>query len=83
MARTVSVRELRNQTADVVAAVRSGEAVTLTVSRVPVADIVPHTARRSPWMPAATLRRIVTDVPADADLLADLAEVRGQALEPG
>jgi prevent-host-death family protein len=46
----VSVRELRNHTGRVIAAVESGERVVLTVHGRPVADIVPHhvrTERRS------------------------------------
>lgn len=41
----VSVRQLRNSTASVIAAVESGEAVTLTVHGRPVADIIPHRER--------------------------------------
>lgn len=41
----VSVRELRNHTARVIAAVESGEPVVLTVHGRPVADIVPHRVR--------------------------------------
>jgi prevent-host-death family protein len=41
----VSVRELRNHTARVIAAVESGEPVVLTVHGRPVADIVPRRAR--------------------------------------
>jgi prevent-host-death family protein len=81
MAHEVSVRELRNSTAAVVAAVRAGEKLTLTVNREPVADIVPHVERRSPWVSAAELRRIVRDAPADAGLLEDLAEIRGALVE--
>jgi prevent-host-death family protein len=81
MAREVSVRDLRNHTADVVAAVRSGERLSLTVNRTPVADIVPHAAKRSPWVPASTLRRIVTAAGADAALLDDLADVRGALVD--
>jgi prevent-host-death family protein len=81
MAQEVSVRELRNGTAAVVAAVRAGERVTLTVNRDPVADIVPHAEQRDPWVSSHVLREIVRDVPADAGLLADLADVRGGLLE--
>ncbi len=76
MPRNVSVRELRNDTAAVVAAVRAGELVTLTVNREPVADIVPHRDSRSPWLPASDLRRIVEHAGADEELLNDLADVR-------
>jgi prevent-host-death family protein len=41
----VSVRELRNHTGRVVAAVEAGEAVVLTVHGRPVADILPRRAR--------------------------------------
>jgi prevent-host-death family protein len=41
----VSVRELRNHTARVIAAVESGERVVLTVHGRPVADIVPRVER--------------------------------------
>jgi prevent-host-death family protein len=76
MAREISVRDLRNHTAQVVAAVRSGEGLTLTVNRTPVADIVPHEATRSPWVPSANLRRIIDEAAADPRLLDDLSEVR-------
>ncbi len=57
----VSVRELRNHTARVIAAVESGEPVVLTVHGRPVADIVPRRPRSE--------RR------PTAQLLADLAEI--------
>jgi prevent-host-death family protein len=57
----VSVRELRNHTARVIAAIESGEAVVLTVHGRPVADIVPHRPR--------TERR------PTPQLMADLAEI--------
>ena len=81
MAREISVRELRNRTADVVAAVRSGERLSLTVNRTPVADIVPHVAQRSPWVPADTLRQTVEESGADPGLLDDLAAVRGDLVD--
>jgi prevent-host-death family protein len=81
MAREISVRDLRNHTADVVAAVRSGETLSLTVNRLPVADIVPHSRERSPWVPSQTLRSIVEAAGADAELLSDLADVRGSLVD--
>jgi prevent-host-death family protein len=81
MAQSVSVRDLRNSTASVVAAVRAGELVTLTVNRDPVADIVPHVEQRDPWVPSNVLRDIVRDASADGALLTDLAEVRGALVE--
>ena len=81
MARNVSIRELRNSTAAVISELESGERLTLTVNRRPVADIVPHLEDRDPWIPAAELRRIVGDAPADPGLLDDLADVRGAELD--
>jgi prevent-host-death family protein len=77
VSREISVRELRNHTADVVAAVRSGERVSLTVNRMPVADIVPHEQERSPWIPSSALRALLDEAGADPLLLEDLADVRG------
>jgi prevent-host-death family protein len=76
MPREISVRELRNHTAEVVAAIRSGERLSLTVNRTPVADIVPHAVTRSPWVSSSRLRALVTTVGADAALLEDLGDVR-------
>ena len=61
----VSVRELRNQTARVIAAVESGERVVLTVHGRPVADIVPRHTRSE---------RRSTD-----QVLAELAEISALA----
>lgn len=81
MAREISVRDLRNHTADVVAAVRSGERLSLTVNRLPVADIVPHNTERNPWVPSRVLRALVEEAGADTELLTDLADVREASLE--
>jgi len=81
MSREVSVRELRNHTADVVAAVRSGERVSLTVNRMPVADIVAHEQQRNPWISSSRLRAIVDEAGADPQLLADLAELRASSVD--
>lgn len=75
----VSVRELRNHTARVVAAIESGEPVVLTVHGRPVADIVPRrqrSERRSSEALLADLAAIsrawaglgVKSDPADFDL---------------
>jgi antitoxin (DNA-binding transcriptional repressor) of toxin-antitoxin stability system len=81
MGRDVSIRDLRNSTAAVIKELEAGERLTLTVNRRPVADIVPHTEDRDPWVPAAELRRIVRDAPADPGLLDDLADIRGAELD--
>jgi prevent-host-death family protein len=41
----IGMRDLRNRTSEVIARVRRGESLTLTVNREPVADIVPHSPR--------------------------------------
>jgi hypothetical protein len=47
----------------------------------PVADSVPPTTQRDPWVASSELRRIVSDAPADAALLDDLADVREAELD--
>jgi prevent-host-death family protein len=64
----VSVRELRNHTARVIAAVESGEPVVLTVHGRPVADIVPRRSR-SERRPSELL---LADLAAISELAADL-----------
>jgi len=81
MTREISVRDLRNHTAQVVAAVRAGERLSLTVNRAPVADIVPHERARSPWVASSTLREIVAEAGADRRLLEDLRSVRGESID--
>jgi len=81
MPREVSIRELRNSTSSVVADLEAGESLTLTVNRRPVADILPHTEARDPWIPSTELRRIVREAGADAALLEDLDDVRGAELD--
>lgn len=81
MARSVSIRELRNSTSSVISELEAGERLTLTVNRRPVADILPHAEDRDPWVPAAELRRIVREAPADPGLLVDLADVRGAEID--
>lgn len=81
MPREISVRKLRNETASVVSLVESGEPVTLTVNRRPVADIVPHTAKQDPWVPASELRQLVAESPLDPGLLTDLREVRESVID--
>lgn len=65
----VSVRALRNNTAQVIAAVEAGTPVTLTVHGRPVADIVPHGERQE--------RRSSDVVYGELDGLAGLAKQLG------
>jgi len=65
----VSVRELRNHTARVIAAVESGEPVVLTVHGRPVADIVPRVSR-SERRPSEQLLADLADISALSSELA-------------
>lgn len=71
MSDEVSVRELRNHTADVLRRVESGERLRVTVDRRPVAELVPLPLRAT-WVP----RQRVVDalVQADSDLRDQLTE---------
>lgn len=72
----VSVRELRNHTARVIAAVESGEPVVLTVHGRPVADIVPRRSR-SERRPG---ERLLAELAEISDLAAEL-DVRSSAAD--
>lgn len=76
----IGVRDLRNRTSQVIAAVQAGERVTLTVHGEPVADIVPH-GRRARWLPGDALRDQLRDRAADPGLSGDLDVLAGQTLE--
>lgn len=67
----VSVRALRNHTADVLRRVEAGESLRVTVDRRPVAELRPLPSRQV-WVP----RRRVIDAlaQADAELTDELAE---------
>ncbi len=76
----VGVRALRNNTAQVIAAVESGERVTLTVRGNPVADIVPH-GRRTRWLDGERLATALCERAADPALADDLAALAGQTID--
>ena len=76
----VGVRDLRNNTARVVDAVKSGRRVILTVRGEPVADIVPH-ARRERWLSGPELNQELEHRAADPALKGDLEELAGQTLD--
>jgi prevent-host-death family protein len=65
----VSVRDLRNDTAKVIAAVEAGTPVTLTVHGRPVADVVPRQERQE--------RRPSAVVDGELEQLAELARALG------
>ncbi|MGH9063639.1 MAG: type II toxin-antitoxin system Phd/YefM family antitoxin [Acidimicrobiales bacterium] len=73
MASSVSVRELRNTVSEVLRRVESGERVTVTVDRRPVAEIVPLSRRRR--VPAAEALNIAARHAADPRLLEDVREL--------
>jgi prevent-host-death family protein len=75
----IGVRELRNDTARVVDAVRAGERVTLTVRGEPIADIVPH-GGRSKWLAGGVLADQLRTRAADPELRRELAELAGDTL---
>ncbi|MFZ2501081.1 MAG: type II toxin-antitoxin system prevent-host-death family antitoxin [Nocardioides sp.] len=75
----VGVRDLRNDTAKVIDALRAGERITLTVRGEPVADIVPHGERRR-WLSGASLAEQLMVRSADSALRRDLDELAGQTL---
>jgi prevent-host-death family protein len=76
----IGVRELRNQTSQVIDAVRAGERVVLTVHGEAVADIVPH-GQRARWLPGDHLRSELAERSADPALRHDLDNLAGQTLD--
>lgn len=76
----IGVRDLRNRTAEVIAAVEAGERVTLTVRGAPVADVVPH-GRRSRWLSGPLLREELGERAADPGLTKELDRLAGQKLD--
>ena len=75
----VGVRDLRNDTARVLDAVRAGERVILTVHGEPVADIVPH-GQRTRWLSGEIVRRQLASRAADPALRRDLDDLAGETL---
>jgi prevent-host-death family protein len=67
---SISVRDLRNTVSEVLRRVESGERLTVTVNRRPVAEIVPLRRRRT--VPAAEARSIACRHAADSRLLVDV-----------
>jgi prevent-host-death family protein len=67
----VSVRELRNHTAEVLRRVEAGERLRITVDRRPVAELAPLPGRTT-WVPKERVIDALTQ--ADAGLREELAE---------
>lgn len=73
--RRVSIRELRNHTAEVIASVEAGERVVLTSNGRPIADVVPHT-ERARWVPRdVVLAALAAGATADRGLRDDVDDV--------
>jgi prevent-host-death family protein len=78
MSGDVSVRELRNHTAEVLRRVEAGERLRVTVDRRPVAELAPLPAR-DVWVPRERVLSALTQ--ADAALTAELAEALPDTIE--
>ena len=76
----ISSRELRDHTIDVLRRVEAGERVRITVNRRAVAELVPLDRPR--WIGGAAMEEVLRQAPADPALLADLASIRSQRVEP-
>jgi prevent-host-death family protein len=76
----VSARDLRNHTAEVLRRAEGGEQLRVTVSRRPVAQLGP--IERTAWVSGVAMERVLRAAPADSGLLADLAPLREQTIEP-
>ena len=75
----VSARDLRNHTAAILRRVEAGERLQVTVSRRPVAELVP--VRRSAWVSGAAFGQVLRAAPADRALIEDLRRLREQTVE--
>jgi prevent-host-death family protein len=74
----VSVRELRNHTADVLRRVEAGERLRVTVDRRPVAELTPLPTRQA-WVPRE--RVVEALVQSDAALSDELAAALGDTVD--
>ena len=70
----VPLRELRNQTSEVLRRVESGERLVVTVDRRPVAQLIPLPSPRS-WVPVAEVWARIRSSQADAGLAGELDDL--------
>lgn len=77
----VASRELRNNTADVLRRVQSGEEIVITTRGKPIASLVPVETTRRRWLPRAELVRRLAVAQADAGLRNDLASLAGDTTD--
>lgn len=81
MAIEVASRELRNNTAELLRQVSSGEQVVITTRGKPVASLVPFKPSRRRWLPRAELVRRLATAQADTGLREDLARLAGETTD--
>lgn len=82
MSRTIGQRELRNDNANVIAAVAAGETFVVTRNGTPVAELRPVQQRRPRFVSRAALREVASQGPHidGARFRADLDAAAGQGL---
>jgi antitoxin (DNA-binding transcriptional repressor) of toxin-antitoxin stability system len=78
---TIATRDLRNHTAAVLRQVAGGARVTITLNRVPVAEIRPLSGARRASIPKTELVAILTTKQADPGLREDLASLAGETTD--
>lgn len=77
----VGVRDLRNQTADVLRRVQEGEVLTVTSRGVPVATLRPVSSETRRPLPRHELVRRLMRIQADPGLREDLRELSGETTD--
>ncbi|MGH3545177.1 MAG: type II toxin-antitoxin system Phd/YefM family antitoxin [Mycobacteriales bacterium] len=77
----VASRELRNNTAEVLRRVRSGDGAIITVRGRHVAQLIPLQRSRRHWLPRAELIDLLRTAQADPGLRDDLAELAGDTTD--
>lgn len=78
---TVPVRELRNNTAEILRRVQAGSDVTITHNGVPVAELSPIRRPRRGPMRTADLLRLIDRRPPDPTFAADIAALTGDTTD--
>ena len=77
---TITARELRNHTRQILKRVEAGEDITITVDGLPVGRIVPI-SRKARWLPREALLRHLAQARPDPALLDELAELAPDTTE--
>lgn len=80
-AHEVGSRELRNETAGVLARVSAGERVVITTRGKQVAELVPMRPERARWLTRSQLVERLSRAQADSGLRADLARLAGDTTD--